>query len=156
MNYFLVWFGETKKGFLAVGGLTSLMQKYPYAIARTTLFSNSTCGVAPRDSMNMLRNVNSDYPWTGMSILCYKTKQKNKKPKADKSRNCIMYRLETYGPNSNQAEFSTFIYLECSDHRLMKNFKSRTVNGLGNKTYPSSSISVKLSTLPWSKFILPF
>ena len=40
--------------------------QYSYAVPNTTLFTNSTCGLPRADYFNMVRGLNSDYPWTGM------------------------------------------------------------------------------------------
>ena len=58
----------TIKSYMAVGGWSSFITKYPYAISRDTIFSNATCGLPPANVLNMIRDVNSDYPWTGMTF----------------------------------------------------------------------------------------
>ena len=50
-----------------VGGFESMRTKFSYAISHTTLFSNSTCGLPKDDYFNMVRNFNSEFPWTGKS-----------------------------------------------------------------------------------------
>ena len=45
--------------------------KFSYAISHTTLFSNSTCGLPKDDYFNMVRNFNSEFPWTGKSKKNY-------------------------------------------------------------------------------------
>jgi SSS family transporter len=49
--------------FMEVGGFSSMKAKFSYAVANTTLFSNSTCGIPTDEYFNLIRNVNSDYPW---------------------------------------------------------------------------------------------
>ena len=56
------------KGFLEVGGLGSVYNKYGYAIPSSVLFSNSTCGIPKDDYFNIIRSIDSDLPWTGMSF----------------------------------------------------------------------------------------
>lgn len=43
-----------------------MKSKFGYSVANTTLFSNATCGVPTKEYFNLVQNVNSDYPWTGM------------------------------------------------------------------------------------------
>jgi hypothetical protein len=45
-----------------------MKQKYGYSIAKTTLYSNSTCGLPPKDFFNLVRDADSDFPWPGMSF----------------------------------------------------------------------------------------
>ena len=56
------------KGFIKVGGYENMKSKYSYAVPKTTLYSNSTCGLPPKDYMDLIRDVKSDYPWTGMTL----------------------------------------------------------------------------------------
>jgi hypothetical protein len=42
-----------------------MKQNFGYSIANTTLFSQSICGIPPKDYFNLVRNVDSDLPWTG-------------------------------------------------------------------------------------------
>ena len=45
-----------------------MKNKYGYSISNTTLYSTSTCGLPPKDYFNLVRNVDSDFPWPGMSF----------------------------------------------------------------------------------------
>lgn len=54
--------------FAEVGGFESMKDKYGYAIASTTLFSNSSLGIPPKDYFNMIKPIDSDFPWTGLLI----------------------------------------------------------------------------------------
>lgn len=56
--------------FNAVGGLKSLIEKYPYATAsiRAKDANNVTCGEPTSEYMNLLRSIDSSYPWTGMTF----------------------------------------------------------------------------------------
>lgn len=51
-----------------VGGIQSIKELYPYALADTTLFSNITCGVPPNDYFSLIRPLNSvdGPPWVGV------------------------------------------------------------------------------------------
>lgn len=62
-NLFLIM-----KGFMKVGGLESLITNYGYAVAETTIFSNSTCGVPNSNYLDLVRDLDSDFPWLGMSF----------------------------------------------------------------------------------------
>ena len=42
--------------------------KYGYSVAASTLLSNSTCGIPPKDFFNLIRSSDSDFPWPGMSF----------------------------------------------------------------------------------------
>ena len=42
--------------------------KYGYSVANTTLYSTSMCGLPPKDYLNLLRDVDSDLPWTGRTF----------------------------------------------------------------------------------------
>ncbi len=42
--------------------------KYSYAIADSVVFSNSTCGLPSKDYYNMIKPVDSDFPWTGLLL----------------------------------------------------------------------------------------
>lgn len=53
---------------MQIGGFESLKSQYSYAVSETTLFSNSTCGLPKSDYYNLVRDVDSDFPWTGMSF----------------------------------------------------------------------------------------
>jgi hypothetical protein len=52
-------------GFQKVNGYTILMSTYPYAIASEDVFSNRSCSLAPKDSLSIIRDVDSDLPWPG-------------------------------------------------------------------------------------------
>jgi hypothetical protein len=51
-----------------VGGFESMKAKYSYSVAASTIFSNSTCGLPRADYFNLIRDIDSDFPWTGMSF----------------------------------------------------------------------------------------
>ncbi|CAK9295966.1 unnamed protein product, partial [Gordionus sp. m RMFG-2023] len=51
--------------FIKVGGFNAVYEKFFYAIPKTTLYSNSTCGIPPKYSLNIMRDLKSDLPWTG-------------------------------------------------------------------------------------------
>lgn len=55
-------------GLIKVGGLQSLFVKFGYATPETTIFSNSTCGLPRKDYFNLVRDIDSDFPWPGMSL----------------------------------------------------------------------------------------
>ncbi len=60
--------------YVKVGGLQLIKELYPYAVADTTLFSNTTCGIPPEDYLSLIRPLNSANgpPWVGiigMTIL---------------------------------------------------------------------------------------
>ncbi|XP_061169606.1 sodium/myo-inositol cotransporter 2-like isoform X1 [Saccostrea echinata] len=53
--------------FAKVGGLNGIVEKYPHAIANTTKYSNTTCGVPREDYMHLFRDpVTGDLPWPGI------------------------------------------------------------------------------------------
>jgi len=56
------------KGFIKVGGIGSVYTKYSYAIPSSVLFSNSTCGIPNDEYFNVIRSIESDLPWTGMTL----------------------------------------------------------------------------------------
>ncbi len=45
-----------------------MRSQYSYAVSKSTIFSNSTCGVPKSEYFNLVRDVDSDFPWTGMSF----------------------------------------------------------------------------------------
>lgn len=53
------------KGFVEIGGFPNMKLKYGYSIANTSLHSYSKCGIPQKDYFNLIRDVNSDIPWTG-------------------------------------------------------------------------------------------
>ena len=53
---------------MQIGGLNSLFAKFGYAISNSTIFSNTTCGLVRDDYLNLVRDFDSDFPWTGMSM----------------------------------------------------------------------------------------
>ena len=59
------------QGYIEIGGLQSLVDKFSYAISPTTLFSNTTCGLPPSDYFNLYRAADRDFPWPGFLILLY-------------------------------------------------------------------------------------
>lgn len=53
--------------FAKVGGLNGVVEKYPHAIANTTKYSNTTCGVPREDYMHLFRDpATGDLPWPGI------------------------------------------------------------------------------------------
>ena len=48
-----------------MGGYEKMIRDFGYAVADTTLFSNSTDGIPNKDYLNLVRGVKSDYPWPG-------------------------------------------------------------------------------------------
>lgn len=46
----------------------ALIEKYSYSIPKTLLYSNGTCGLPKDDYFNLVRDIDSDLPWTGMSF----------------------------------------------------------------------------------------
>jgi Na+/proline symporter len=60
--------------YVKIGGLQLIKEIYPYALADTTLFNNTTCGIPPEDYFSLIRPLNSANgpPWVGiigMTIL---------------------------------------------------------------------------------------
>jgi hypothetical protein len=55
-------------GFMQIGGYESMASHFSYSVAKTTIFSNGTCGLPKSDYFNLVRDVDSDFPWTGMSF----------------------------------------------------------------------------------------
>jgi Na+/proline symporter len=51
-----------------VGGLQTIKELYPYAVANTTLYNTTSCGIPPNDYFSVIRPLNSDYgpPWVGL------------------------------------------------------------------------------------------
>lgn len=56
------------RGLIEVGGFGALYTNYGYSIPSSTVFSNSTCGVPKDDYFNLIRSIDSDLPWPGMSL----------------------------------------------------------------------------------------
>ena len=56
------------KGFVNINGYDNMKLKYGYSVANTTLYSTSMCGLPPKDYLNLLRDVDSDLPWTGRTF----------------------------------------------------------------------------------------
>ncbi|XP_078000583.1 sodium/glucose cotransporter 4-like [Glandiceps talaboti] len=55
--------------FLEVGGLTGLVEKYPYSYPNETLYENNTCGIPRDDAFKMWRDpIDSDMPWPGFFL----------------------------------------------------------------------------------------
>ncbi|XP_048774440.2 sodium/myo-inositol cotransporter 2-like isoform X2 [Ostrea edulis] len=53
--------------FAEVGGLNGIVEKYPHAIANTTKYSNTTCGLPRKDYMHLFRDASTgDLPWPGI------------------------------------------------------------------------------------------
>lgn len=60
--------------YAKVGGLQLIKEFYPYALADTTLFNETSCGIPPEDYFSLIRPLNSANgpPWVGiigMTIL---------------------------------------------------------------------------------------
>ena len=54
-----------------IGGMDALIEEYPYATASVRAYSydNKTlCGEPRSDYMNLLRGLDADLPWTGMTF----------------------------------------------------------------------------------------
>jgi uncharacterized sodium:solute symporter family permease YidK len=45
-----------------------MKSQFSYAVSKSTIFSNSTCGLPKSEYFNLVRDVDSDFPWTGMSF----------------------------------------------------------------------------------------
>jgi uncharacterized sodium:solute symporter family permease YidK len=45
--------------------------KYGYSVANSTLISDLVCGIPQKDYFNLIRNMNSDMPWTGLCSILY-------------------------------------------------------------------------------------
>ncbi|XP_067939359.1 sodium/glucose cotransporter 4-like isoform X1 [Watersipora subatra] len=55
-------------GFYKVGGYQGMVEKYPTAIAKSALLSNSTCNMPREDYMHMFRDPKTgDLPWPGLA-----------------------------------------------------------------------------------------
>ncbi|CAF1301950.1 unnamed protein product [Rotaria magnacalcarata] len=54
--------------YTKVGGIQLIKELYPYAVADTALFSNSTCGIPPEDFFSLIRPLDSvdGPPWVGI------------------------------------------------------------------------------------------
>ena len=61
---------STILGFIKVHGFEKMKINFGYSIANTTLFSRSMCGIPQKDYLNLVRNVDSDLPWTGFIKQC--------------------------------------------------------------------------------------
>ncbi|CAF3674837.1 unnamed protein product [Rotaria sordida] len=60
--------------YVKVGGIQLIKELYPYAVANTTLFNDTNCGIPPQDYFSLIRPLNSadGPPWVGiigMTIL---------------------------------------------------------------------------------------
>lgn len=49
-------------------GLEGMKKTFGYAVPSTTLYSNSTCGIPSKDYFNMIKGVESDFPWSGLLL----------------------------------------------------------------------------------------
>ena len=54
--------------YVKVGGLQLIKELYPYAVAETTLFNDTYCGIPPEDYFSLIRPLNSANgpPWVGL------------------------------------------------------------------------------------------
>ncbi len=54
--------------YTKVGSLQLIKELYPYAIAETTLFNDTSCGIPPEDYFSLIRPLNSadGPPWVGI------------------------------------------------------------------------------------------
>ncbi len=57
--------------YVKVGGLQLIKELYPYALADTTLFNDTGCGIPAEDYFSLIRPLNSVHgpPWIGMFDL---------------------------------------------------------------------------------------
>ncbi|CAF1275738.1 unnamed protein product [Rotaria sordida] len=54
--------------FIRVGGLEQVRNLFPYALANTTLYSTTECGVPNENYFSLIRPFDADLPWFGMII----------------------------------------------------------------------------------------
>lgn len=59
------------KSFYEIGGYAPMINKFGYSVANTTLFSNSTCGIPPKDYNNLMRALDSDITWLGIQLYLF-------------------------------------------------------------------------------------
>lgn len=55
-------------GLIRVGGLSGLIDKYSYAIASTTIYTNTSCGLPAANYFDLYRRADGDFPWPGMTF----------------------------------------------------------------------------------------
>ena len=55
-------------GFARVGGYEAVVSKFSYSISSSTLYSNTTCGLPNSNYFDLVRSIDSDFPWLGMSL----------------------------------------------------------------------------------------
>ncbi|CAF4359402.1 unnamed protein product, partial [Rotaria sordida] len=54
--------------FIRVGGLEKVRNLFPYALANTTLYSTTECGVPNENYFSLIRPFDADLPWFGIII----------------------------------------------------------------------------------------
>lgn len=54
------------KGFMKINGFSEMKTKYGYSVANTVLYSNTTCGLPSKQYFNMIKPIDSDFPWSGL------------------------------------------------------------------------------------------
>jgi uncharacterized sodium:solute symporter family permease YidK len=50
---------------IKIGGFQPMKSQFSYAVSHTVIFSNSTCGLPSDNFFDIIRDHNSDFPWTG-------------------------------------------------------------------------------------------
>lgn len=49
-------------------GYNEMKTKYGYSVANTILYSNSTCGLPSKKYFDMIKPLDSDFPWSGLLL----------------------------------------------------------------------------------------
>lgn len=57
---------DKRIGFVRIGGMQKIRDMFPYALATTTLYNTTECGVPKEDYMSLLRPFDADLPWFGI------------------------------------------------------------------------------------------
>ncbi len=53
-------------GFLKVGGMQQVRNLFPYALANTTLYNTTECGIPNENYFSLIRPFDADLPWFGL------------------------------------------------------------------------------------------
>lgn len=59
---------QFKIGFIRVGGIEQIRNLFPYAVANTTLYSSTQCGVPSDYYFSLIRPFDADLPWFGIIL----------------------------------------------------------------------------------------
>lgn len=59
-------------GLTKFNGFDEIFTKYPFAISKSTLFSNTTCGIVKTNYLDLIRSHDDgEFPWPGKMAKVY-------------------------------------------------------------------------------------